>query len=145
MRGGADDGRLPVERPMGESLPHDLPPLITRYRWRKTIGTVLAVVVIATTMGIGWFFFVRAPSPRSVCDHVQWLRRHFPQEAQGLEDAFAPLAVSGSRRSASHGTDQQCMWFFTTEQKQMSFFDYGRRARCVTFAESPQELYPCLY
>ncbi|MEM9458247.1 MAG: hypothetical protein AAGF11_28990 [Myxococcota bacterium] len=130
---------------MGESLPHDLPPLITKYRRRKTVGTVLAIVVIGTTLGTGWFYFVRAPGPRSVCDHVEMLRRRFPQSSAGLEDAFVPRGVSGSTRPVDHGTDQQCMWFFTTEQRRMSFFDYGRRARCVTFAESPQELYPCLY
>ena len=40
-----DDGRLPA-RPMSESLPHDLPPLITWYRRRKALGTMLAVVVL---------------------------------------------------------------------------------------------------
>lgn len=130
---------------MSESLPHDLPPLITRYRWRKAFGTGLAVVVIGMSLSVIWFYFVRAPGPRAVCDHVVSLRRQFPQQAQGLADAVAPLGVSGAPRPVTHSTDQLCMWFFTTEQKQLGFIDYGQLARCVTFAQSPAELYPCLY
>ncbi|MCA9711448.1 MAG: hypothetical protein KDK70_36760, partial [Myxococcales bacterium] len=138
-----DDGRLPA-RPMSESLPHDLPPLITWYRRRKALGTMLAVVVLTGMLGTTWFFFVRAPAPDSVCDHVAAMRRRFPQETQALQDAVAPLTMSGSPRAVTHSADQLCTWFFTTEQRQRSFLDYGRLARCVTFAESPQELYPCL-
>jgi hypothetical protein len=130
---------------MSESLPHELPSFITRYRWRKTIGTVLAIVVIGGALGISWYYFVRAPGPESVCEHVAALRRRFPQDTQKLEDAVASLSVSGKPRPVSHSADQLCTWYFTTEQKQLSFVEYGQLARCVVFAESPQELYPCLY
>lgn len=43
------------------------------------------------------------------------------------------------------GSDQACVWFFATEQNTRGFFDYGRLARCVTFAKTPRELYPCVY
>lgn len=140
-----DDGRLPGARPMSESLPHDLPSFITWYRRRKAIGTALAIVVIGVALGVSWFYFVRAPGPQTVCDHVASLRRRFPQDTQGLEDAVAPLAVSGAPRPVTHSSDQLCAWFFTTEQKRLSFLEYGRLARCVTFAQTPRELYPCLY
>ncbi len=130
---------------MSESLPHDLPPLITRYRRRYALGTAMAVVVTLTTVGAVWFYFVRAPGPRSVCDHVEGLRRQFPQDSRSLEDAFAPQAVGGSDQPVTPSTDQLCMWFFTTEQKQRSFVAYGQLSRCMTFAETPQELLSCIY
>jgi hypothetical protein len=130
---------------MSEPLPHDLPSLITRYRWRTRIGTALAAVVITATLGTVWYYFVRAPGPRSVCDHLAALRRRFPAEAPALDEAVAPRAVREASVLADHGSDQACVWFFTTEQKQRGFLAYGRLARCVTFAKSPRELYPCVY
>lgn len=128
-----------------EPLPHDLPPLITRYRWRSRLGTVLAIAIVGTTLGTAWFFFVRAPSPRRVCDHVAWLQRNFPYESEGITEAMAPRGVSEAGHPVSASHDQACMWFFATEEKQRGFFDYGRLARCVTFSETPRELYPCVY
>lgn len=130
---------------MSEPLPHDLPSLITRYRWRTRAGTALAIVVIAATVGTVWYYFVRAPGPRSVCDHLAGLRRSFPADAPAIDEAVAPRGVSEPSPAVDHGSDQACVWFFTTEQKQRGFFDYGRLARCVTFAKTPRELYPCVY
>src|SRR5690606_28834648 len=62
---GVDSGRAA----MSEPLPHDLPPLITRYRWRARIGTALAIVIVGGTLGVVWYYALRAPSPRRVCDH----------------------------------------------------------------------------
>ena len=129
---------------MSESLPHDLPPLITGYRRRKTIGTVLAIVVLVSTLATVWYFFVRAPSPKSVCDHMHALQRQFPQHGDRMRGAVSSLAVRDAPNPVHHSADQQCTWYFTTEQKQRSFFDYGKLARCVTFADTPQALYPCL-
>lgn len=129
---------------MSEPLPHDLPPLITRYRWRVTVGTALAIMVIGGTLGVVWYYFVRAPSPRRVCDHVARLQRTFPQETQRIAEVMAPRGVSETSRTISTSTDQACMWLFATEETQRGFFDYGRLARCVTFAETPRELYPCI-
>ncbi len=130
---------------MSEPLPHDLPSLITRYRWRSRLGTVLVTLTLAGVAGTVWYYFVRAPSPRSVCDHVARLRRDHPDDAPGLDEAVAPRAVSEAPQPASPDVDQACMWLFTTEQKQRGFFGYGRLARCVTFARTPRELYPCVY
>ncbi|MCX4246211.1 hypothetical protein [Paraliomyxa miuraensis] len=129
---------------MSEPLPHDLPPLIARYRRRTLVGTVLAFVVIGGTLGVVWYFFVRAPSPRSVCDHVALLQRTFPQERARIADAMAPRGVSGAGRPMSSSTEQACVWLFATEESQRGFFGYGRLARCITFAETPRELYPCM-
>ena len=128
---------------MSEPLPHDLPPLITRYRWRARLGTALATVVVAGTLGTAWYFFLRAPGPRSVCDHLARLRRTFPADAPAIDETVAPRAVSEA--AVDPGSDQACMWFFATEQNTRGFFDYGRLARCVTFAKTPRELYPCVY
>jgi hypothetical protein len=130
---------------MSEPLPDDLPPLITRYQWRSRLGTALAVAVVGTTLGAVWYYFVRAPGPRSVCDHVESLRRSFPEQAAGLDEAVAPRAVSEASRPVANSSDQVCMWFFATERKQRGFIDYGRLSRCVTFAKTPRELYPCVY
>jgi hypothetical protein len=105
----------------------------------------LASVVIGTALGTVWYYFVRAPGPRSVCDHVARLRHGFPGDAAGLDEAVAPRAVSESARPMDHDGDEACMWFFATEQKRRGFFDYGELARCVTFAKTPRELYPCVY
>ncbi|MCH9687952.1 MAG: hypothetical protein K0V04_41365 [Deltaproteobacteria bacterium] len=129
---------------MSEPLPHDLPGFITRYRWRARLGTALAIMVIGISVGVGWYYFVRAPSPRAVCDHVDALRHQFPAQASDIEAAVAPMAIGGSERAVNNTFDQVCMWYFTTEDKQRSFFDYGRLARCVTFADDPRELFPCL-
>ncbi len=129
---------------MSEPLPHDLPGFITRYRWRRRLGTALAIVVVGLSVGISWFYFVRAPGPRRVCDHIARLRRNFPQQALDLENAVATRAVDSSERAVHNTADQVCMWYFTTERKQRSYMDYGRLARCVTFAGTPRELYPCL-
>jgi len=128
---------------MSEPLP-DAPSFITRYRWRLRLGTALAVVLITTTVITSWYYFVRAPGPRSVCDHVAQLRRHFPKDAPGLEDAVTPLASGEAPRAITNTTDQLCMWYFTAEQKERSFTSYGRLVRCVDFAETPRELYSCL-
>lgn len=130
---------------MSEPLPHDLPSLITRYRWRTRLGTALATVVIAGTLGTVWFYFVRAPGPRSVCDHLAWLRKSHPADVPAIDETVAPRAVGEVSQPAEPGSDQACMWFFATEQKQRSFIDYGRLSRCVTFAKTPRELYPCVY
>lgn len=130
---------------MSEPLPHDLPSLITRYRMRTRIGTALAAVVIAAVLGTVWYYFVRAPGPRTVCDHLAALRRSHPADAPAIDEAVAPRAVSEASGPPEHGSDQACVWFFTTEQKQRGFLDYGRLARCVTFAKTPRELYPCVY
>lgn len=130
---------------MSEPLPHDLPPLITRYRWRARIGTALAIVIVGGTLGVVWYYAIRAPSPRRVCDHMAWLRRTFPEHSGQLTEAMAPRGVSEAGRPVSASSDQACMWFFVTERTQRGFFDYGRLARCVTFAEVPRELYPCVY
>jgi hypothetical protein len=130
---------------MSEPLPHDLPALITRYRWRARLGTVLAIAVIAATLGTAWYYFVRAPGPRSVCDHLARLRRSFPADAPAIDEAVALRAVSEPSQPVDAGSDQACVWFFATEQRTRGFFDYGRLARCVTFAKTPRELYPCVY
>lgn len=130
---------------MSEPLPHDLPSLITRYRWRSRLGTALAVVVVGATLGTGWYYFVRAPGPRSVCDHLAGLRRSYPEHAPAIDEAVSPRAVSEASQPVDPGSDQVCMWFFATEQKQRGFLDYGRLARCVTSADTPRELYPCVY
>lgn len=130
---------------MSEPLLHDLPPLITRYRWRTRIGTALAVAIVGGTVGVLWYYFVRAPGPRSVCDHVAWLRRTFPEHTDGLAEATASRAMSETGPAVPASSDQACMWYFVTEERQRSFIDYGRLARCVTFAETPRELYPCVY
>jgi len=130
---------------MSEPLPHDLPSFITRYRWRNRLGTALSAVVIGAALGTVWYYFVRAPGPRSVCDHLAQLRRSFPADAPAIDEAVAPRAVSEAPRPVDHGSDQACMWFFATEQRHRGFFDYGRLARCVTFAKTPRELYPCVY
>lgn len=130
---------------MSEPLPHDLPSLITRYRWRARLGTALAAAVIAGSVGTVWYYFLRAPGPRSVCDHLARLRRSFPADAATIDETVATRAVSEAASSVDPGRDQVCMWFFATEQKQRGFFGYGRLARCVTFAKTPRELYPCVY
>lgn len=130
---------------MSEPLPHDLPSLITRYRWRTRIGTALAIVVIGTTLATVWYYFVRAPGPRSVCDHLAQLRRSFPADVPAIDETVAPRTVSEASQPLEPGSDQVCMWFFATEQKQRGFIDYGRLSRCVTFAKTPRELYPCVY
>lgn len=130
---------------MSEPLPHDLPALITRYRWRSRLGTVLALAVVGTTLGTVWYYALRAPGPRSVCDHVMSLRQRFPEDAATLQEAVTPRAVSESVQPTTRDSDQACMWFFATEHKQRGFIDYGRLSRCITFAETPRELYPCVY
>jgi hypothetical protein len=130
---------------MSEPLPHDLPPFIRRYRWRSRLGTALAIAVVGSTLGTVWYYFVRAPGPRSVCDHLAGLRRSFPDDAQGLDEAVAPRGVSEASQPMAHSSDQACMWFFATEQNQRGFVDYGILVRCVTFAKTPRELYPCVY
>jgi hypothetical protein len=80
-----------------------------------------------------------------VCDHLAWLRRSFPADVPAIDETVAPRAVSEAAQPFDPGSDQVCMWFFATEQKQRGFFDYGRLARCVTFAKTPRELYPCVY
>ncbi len=130
---------------MSEPLPHDLPSLITRYRWRTRIGTALGTVVVAATLVTVWYYFVRAPGPRSVCDHLARLRQRFPEHAPAIDETVATRAVSEASQPVAPGSDQVCMWYFATEQKQRGFFDYGKLARCVTFAKTPRELYPCVY
>ncbi len=130
---------------MSEPLPHDLPAFINRYRWRSRLGTALAIAVVGTTLGTVWYYFLRAPGPRSVCDHVMELRRSFPEDAATINEAVAPRGVSESMQPVTQDSDQACMWFFATEHKQRGFLDYGRLSRCVTFAKSARELYPCVY
>ncbi len=129
---------------MTESQLDDTPPFIARYRWRIRLGTVLTVVVLGGSLIAVWYLFLRAPGPRRVCEHVAHMRRQFPQEAERLEEALATLSMGDPPRASLTGNDQQCVWFFATEHKQLGFFGYGRLARCVTGAESPRELYPCL-
>lgn len=126
---------------MSEPLP-DEPSLISRYRWRVRLGTALTIAVIGTTLGVTWYAFVRAPGPRSVCDHVSRMRRAFPDEARRIEAALTPMREDGP--GASPSADQRCMWYFGAEQKALGFVDYGRRSRCVTSAEDPRELLACL-
>ncbi|MEX1363830.1 MAG: hypothetical protein AB1Z98_11930 [Nannocystaceae bacterium] len=125
-----------------EPLP-DEPSLIARYRWRVRLGTTLTIAIVASTLGASWFYFVRAPGPRSVCDHVAELRRRFPQDADRIEAALRPM-TGGNPGSVSQATDQLCTWYFTTERKQLGFVAYGQRSRCVTFASTPAELLSCL-
>lgn len=124
---------------MSEPL-SDEPPLISRYRRRVRLGTALVIAIIGTTVGASWYFFVRAPGPRSVCDHVAELRRRFPDDARRLETALRPLNEAGASQSA----DQLCMWYFGTERKQLGFVGYGQRSRCATGAETAGELLACL-
>ena len=128
---------------MSEPIP-DAPSFITRYRWRLHLGTALAVLIIGASVLASWYYFVRAPGPRSACDHIAGLRRRFPQQPRALEEAVTPLAAISSAKPISHTNDQLCMWYFTTEQKELSFFAYGRLSRCVGFAQTPRELLACL-
>ncbi|MEM7154418.1 MAG: hypothetical protein AAF799_16345 [Myxococcota bacterium] len=128
---------------MSESLP-DAPPFISRYRWRSRLGTALTIAILSTTSGIVWYGFIRAPSPRSTCDHVSDLRRSFPQDSHRLDEAITPLAADNGPSMASTSSDQRCTWYFTTQQKELSYMAYGTLTRCVTGAETPTELLTCL-
>lgn len=128
---------------MSESLP-DAPPFITRYLWRLRVGTVLAIAVLVLAIGSGWFYFLRAPSPDTLCDHVAQLRRAHPDDARMLTEAMNPMANDDPGRPMQPSSHQQCMWYFTTEQKQRGYLGYGRLSRCVSKAPSPTALFACL-
>lgn len=128
---------------MSESLP-DAPPFISRYRWRSRLGTALTIAILSTTSGVVWYGFIRAPSPRSTCDHVGELRRAFPQQSHRLDEAITPLAADNGPSAARNSSDQLCTWYFNAQEKGLSYMAYGKLTRCVTGAETPGEALACL-
>ena len=128
---------------MSEPLP-DAPTFITRYRWRMRLGSALVLMLLVSTVGVVWYFFVRAPSPTSLCEHVDALRRTHPADSPGFSEAMTPLAADSSALGSTHSDTQLCTWYFTTQHKERGFFEYGALARCVGAAQSPSALHSCL-
>lgn len=67
------------------------------------------------------------------------------RRADSVRTNLHSSSSSEASQPVDPGSDQACVWFFATEQNTRGFFDYGRLARCVTFAKTPRELYPCVY
>jgi len=113
------------------------------YRRRKTIGTVLAVVVVAGSGFAAWRYLLRNPSPKSVCRSLYGL----------VEDADVDgdeAAVSLARRVApqSLGADdpeaafrETCEVFFGPLKTDRV---YPKVARCLTNSSSAEAALECL-
>jgi hypothetical protein len=111
---------------------------VARRRWGFRV--VLSGAIAAAFM-VGWYFFLRQPSPEVVCANLNELRRM--PEGGLVRQWLEVTALHDQRTPESDTWHDHCLWFFRTMRDHESMWQYGPKARCAADISQPGDITHC--